>query len=100
MKLISSAFVISILHFVFGQWLSSKSFSSVVTAVIEGRELTFAEKINDLAVNLLFFPIATLFINTTYEGSTIFTEYLPFILNSILWGVLIVYLCNKIFRIK
>jgi len=45
MKSVISAFVISILHFVIGLWLSSKSHGSVVSAVNTGRELTFVEKI-------------------------------------------------------
>ncbi len=65
-----------------GLWLSSKSFSSVVSAVYAHRELTFSGQINDLVADILYFPIVTIIVNTTYEGTSLFTKYIPFILNS------------------
>ena len=100
MKSVISVFVISIIHLISGLWLSSKSFSSVVSAVNAHRELTFSEQINDLVADFLFFPIVTIFVNSTYEGTSLFTKYIPFILNSAFWGILIVYGYKIIFHNK
>lgn len=75
MKSAVLALAIAIVHFVVGLWLSTKSFAHAFSAVDIGRQLTLIEKINYLVVEILFFPIITLFENTTYEGTTLFAQY-------------------------
>ena len=96
MKSAFLALAISILHFVVGLWLFTKSFAYAFSAVDIGRQLTLIEKINYIVVEILLFPIVTLFENTTYEGTTLFTQYFPFMLNSALWGIFITYGYNII----
>ena len=83
--------IISTIHFVAGLWLSIKSFSQTFSAFDMNRELTMLEKINYVIVEVLFFPVVTLFKTTDYEGENLITQYLPFVLNSALWGVCIVF---------
>ena len=96
MKFIILAITISILHFMIGLWLSSKSFGHAFSVFDTGKKLSVLEKINNVVVEVLFFPIVTIFENTTYEGSNLIAQYFPFMLNSALWGILIVYGYNII----
>ena len=100
MKQVILVIVISIFHFVIGIWLSIKSFGHAFSVFDTGRDLTLLEKINYIIVEILFFPIVLIFEKSSYEGQNIFAQYLPFILNSILWGVLITYGCYFILKIN
>lgn len=97
MKSIILVLTISIFHFMIGLWLSMKSFGHAFSAFDTGTELTMMEKINNLIVEVLFFPIVTIFENTAYEGTNVLAQYFPFMLNSAVWGILIVYGYNSIF---
>jgi hypothetical protein len=90
MKSIILVFAISALHFFVGIWLSVRSFGHVFSVFDTGRELTSIEKINYWVVEILFFPIVTVFERSNYESASAIEEYIPFILNSILWGIFIV----------
>lgn len=98
MRSVTILIAASTLHFLIGLWISSKSFAYVFSSIDTGRELSITEKIYNFAVDLLFFPIVTIFINTGYEGSNLFTNYFPFIINSALWGIIIAYGCKIIFK--
>ena len=98
MKSIISLFIISVLHFFIGIWLSIRSFGHVFSVVDSGRELTVIEKINYWVVEVLFFPIVTIFEKSSYEGTSGIAQYFPFILNSILWGIVIVFGYKLIFH--
>ncbi len=98
MKSIILVFVISILHFFVGIWLSIRSFGHVFSVFDSGKDLTFMEKINYWVVEILFFPIVTLFEKSNYEGASSLGQYIPFILNSFLWGVFIVFTYKLLFN--
>jgi len=98
MKSIISVFVISALHFFVGIWLSIRSFGHVFSVFDSGRELTFLEKINYWVVEILFFPIVTIFESSSYEGTSEIAKYFPFILNSALWGIFIFFAYKLMFR--
>lgn len=98
MKSVILVILISALHFFISLWLSIKSFAHAFSFFDTGRELTIIEKINYWAVEILFFPIVTIFENSSYEGTSRIAEYFPFILNSILWGVFIIFGYKLIFH--
>ena len=98
MKSLILVLTIAILHFVIGLWLSMKSFSHAFSVFDTGRELTLMEKINHLIVEVLFFPIVTIFETTNYEGRNVVAQYFPFMLNSILWGIFIAFGYKIIFH--
>ena len=91
MKSIISVFTISALHFFVGIWLSIRSFGHVFSVFDSARELTLIEKINYWVVEILFFPIVTIFENSSYEGTSEIAKYFPFVWNSIFWGIFIVF---------
>ena len=99
MRSVIVAVVVATLHFIVSLWLFAKSFGYVFTAFDTGRELTLIERINYFLVEILFFPIVTIFEATNYEGTNTITQYLPFILNSVLWGIFIVFVWSIISRI-
>ena len=99
MKSIILVVAIATLHFFVGFWLFTKSFGHVFSAFDTGKELTLIEQINYYLVEIFFFPIVTIVEATKYDGENIIAQYLPFILNSVLWGILIVFAWNKISRI-
>lgn len=90
MKSIISVFSISALHFFVGIWLSVRSFGHVFSVFDSGRELTSIEIINYWIVEILFFPIVTIFEKSNYQAVSAIGQYIPFILNSMLWGIFIV----------
>ena len=96
MKSVILVVVIATLHFFVGLWLFTKSFGHVFSVFDTGQELTLIERINYYLVEILFFPIVTIVEATNYEGTNVIAQYLPFILNSVLWGILIVFAWNKI----
>ena len=98
MKSVTLVVIISILHFFISMWLSIKSFAHAFSYFDTGRELTIIEKINYWVVEILFFPIVTIFENSSYEGTSGVAQYIPFILNSMLWGIFIVFGCKLIFN--
>ncbi len=98
MKSVILVVAIATLHFFVGLWLFTKSFSHAFSVFDTGRELTLIERINYYLVEILFFPIVSLVEATNYEGTNIIAQYLPFILNSVLWGILIAFSWNKISR--
>ena len=91
MKTIALVLACSGIHFFISFWLSIRSFSHTFSAFDTGRDLTILEKINYIAVEILFFPVVTIFEKTTYDGSGIIGQYIPFIMNSTLWGLVLVY---------
>ena len=91
MKSIALVLIVSVLHFFIGLWLSFRSFGHVFSGFDDGRELTLIEKFNYWAIEILFFPVVTIFENSSYEGMSKIAQYFPFILNSVLWGILIVF---------
>lgn len=99
MKSVTLVVAIATLHFFVGLWLFAQSFGHVFSAFDTSRELTLIEQINYYLVEILFFPIVTIVETTKYEGTNIIAQYLPFILNSLLWGILIVFAWNKISRL-
>jgi len=98
MKSVILVVIISVLHFFISIWLSIKSFGHAFSFFDTGRELTIIEKINYWAVEILFFPIITIIENTSYEDMSGLAQYIPFILNSMLWGILIVFGFKLIFK--
>ena len=98
MKSVTIVLAISIFHFVLGLWLSIKSFSDVFSSFNTGRDLTLMGKITYIIVEVLFFPIVTMFEATNYEGASVVAQYFPFVLNSLFWGILIVFGCKIIFQ--
>jgi len=98
MKSIVLVFAISALHFFVGIWLSVRSFGHVFSVFDSGRELTSIEKINYWVVEILFFPIVTIFEKSNYEGTSAINQYTPFILNSLLWGISIVFAYKLFFH--
>jgi len=91
MKSVILVFVISALHYFIGLWLSLKSFGHAFSVFDTGRELTLIEKINYLVVEILLFPIVTIIEATNYVGKGLISQYFPFMLNSMLWGIFIVF---------
>jgi hypothetical protein len=89
---------ISALHFFISIWLSIKSFGHAFSFFDTGRELTHLEKLNYWVVEILFFPIVTIFERSSYEGSSEIAKYYPFALNSMLWGIFIFFAYKLIFR--
>ena len=98
MKSIILVFAISVLHYFVGIWLSVRSFGHVFSVFDSGRELTSIEKINYWVVEILFFPIVTVFEKSNFEGASAIEQYIPFILNSMLWGVFIVFTYKLFFH--
>ena len=96
MKFVILVVIISVLHFFISTWLSIKSFAHAFSFFDTGRELTIIEKINYWVVEILFFPIVTIFENSSYEGARGIAQYIPLILNSMLWGIIIVFGCKLI----
>ncbi len=90
---------IQVTHFIVSLWLFAKSFAYAFSAFDTSRELTLIERINYFLVEILFFPIVTIFEATNYEGTSTIAQYFPFILNSMLWGIFIVIVWNVISRI-
>ena len=99
MKSVILVVVIATLHFFVGLWLFAKSFGHIFSVFDTGRELTLIERINYYLVEILFFPIVTIVEATNYEGKNVIAQYLPFMLNSVLWGILIFFAWNKISRL-
>ena len=97
MRSIILVVIASALHFFISIWLSIKSFAHTYSFIDTGRELTILEKINYWVVEILFFPIITIIEKTSYEDTSAITQYIPFALNSLLWGIFIVYGCKLIF---
>lgn len=100
MRSVISALVIALLHFVISLWLAMKSFGHVVAVYDANREFNIIEKVNYFIVEIMFFPIITILEKTSYEGATLVGQYLPFFLNSMLWGMLLVCGYNAIFHKK
>jgi len=100
MKSIILVFIVAILHFFISLWLSIKSFAHAFANFDTGRELSVIEKINYWAVEVLFFPLVTIFEKSSYEGKSEIAQYFPFILNSALWGIFIVFSYKLIFQRK
>ncbi len=98
MKSVISVLLITTVHFVIGLWLAMKSFGQVIAAYDANRELDNIEKIIYLIVEVMFFPIVTIFERTGYEGTTYVSQYFPFFLNSLFWGVIIIFGYNFIFH--
>ena len=98
MKSVILIITIAALHLFVGLWLFSMSFGHVFSVFDTGREFTVLEQINYYLVEILFFPIVTIVEATNYEGKNAVTQYLPFILNSVLWGILIEFAWNRISR--
>ena len=96
MKSIILVFVISAVHYFISIWLSMKSFANVYAYFDTRRELTAIDDINNWVVEILFFPIVTIFENSSYEGASVVAQYIPFILNSMLWGIVIVFVYKLI----
>ncbi len=98
MKSVILVAIISVVHFFTSLWLSHKSFAHAFSFFDTGRELTVIEKINYWLVEILFFPVVTMFENSSYDGSSGVAQYVPFILNSMLWGIFIVFGCKLIYN--
>lgn len=87
---------ISIIHYLISVWLSTKSFAHAFHYFDTGKELKIMQIINYWLVEMLFFPIVTIFENSNYVGTSGVASQIPFILNSMLWGVFIVFVCRLI----
>lgn len=98
MKPIILVVIISVFHYFISTWLSAKSFAHAYSFFDTGKELTILEKVNYWLVEILFFPMVIIFENSDYQGTNGLAQHLPFILNSLLWGIFIVFGCKLIFN--
>ena len=98
MKSIAFIFAISVVHYFMSIWLSFNSFGHIYSSYDTGRGLTFLENINYWVVEILFFPIVTIFERSNFEGTSEIAKLFPFALNSGLWGIFIFFAYKSIFR--
>jgi ABC-type uncharacterized transport system permease subunit len=83
----SVIFIVAGIHFLLCFVFFFISFGISMDRFDTGRSLTLIERGIQGASEVLFFPLGTLFLSLAPKNIPNAAQYIPFILNSLLWGI-------------
>ena len=80
---------ISLLHFIVQLVVGATVFAMSMGRFDTGAPASFVERVLDILMNVLWLPLALPLVKVLHWNRGFPLEYIPFMLNSIVWGILL-----------